>query len=58
MMDLQGGSLFVATDGKPYPVKLLKTGGKERGTVTFSEWDKGLSLTAPSPSVDISDLKG
>jgi hypothetical protein len=52
------GSIFVATTGKAYPVQLVKTGGRERGRVTFSEWDKPVSLSAPAPSVDISSLKG
>lgn len=57
------GVLYVATTGKPYPVALVKSGGKaknerEKGRIVFSEWDEDVSLNAPSPSVDISTLAG
>jgi hypothetical protein len=48
------GSLYIATTGKPYPLLLVKNGGRERGRTTFSGWDKRLLVGAPSPSVDIS----
>lgn len=51
------GSLFVATTGKPYPVLLVKSGGRETGRTTFSEWDEDFSLNAPSPSVELSSFK-
>ncbi len=52
------GVLYVATTGKPYPVALVKNGGREKGRITFSEWDEPVSLTAPSPTMDVSTLKG
>ena len=52
------GTLYVSTTGKPYPVLFVKNGGRETGRTTFSEWDQDLSLSAPSPSVDVSTLKG
>jgi hypothetical protein len=51
----QGGTLYVATTGKPYPVALRKTGS---GAINFDEWDAPVSLTAPADAVDISQLKG
>ncbi len=51
------GVLYVATTGKPYPVLLVKSGGREKGRTTFSGWDEEVSLSAPSPSVDVSTLK-
>jgi hypothetical protein len=50
----QGGTLYVATTGKPYPVALRKSGS---GAITFDEWDAPVKLTAPSDAVDISQLK-
>jgi hypothetical protein len=50
----KGGTLYVATTGKPYPVALRKSGS---GAITFDEWDKPVKLTAPSNAVDISQLK-
>ncbi len=52
------GVLYVATTGKPYPVALVKSGGKERGRTTFSGWDEEVSLSAPSPVVDVDSLTG
>jgi hypothetical protein len=51
------GALFVAATGKPYPIQLVKSGGHERGRTSFSGWDRPVSLSAPSPSIDISTLK-
>jgi hypothetical protein len=51
------GALYVATSGKPYPLLFVKSGGRERGRTTFSEWDRGVSLSAPSPWVDVSTLR-
>jgi hypothetical protein len=55
---LYEGVLYVATTGKPYPLLLVKNGGRERGRTRFSGWDRGVSLRAPSPAVDVSSLKG
>ena len=52
------GVLYVATTGKPYPVALVKSGGRERGRITFSGWGEEVSLSAPSPVVDIGSLRG
>jgi hypothetical protein len=57
------GVLYVATTGKPYPIALAKLKGKaknerEGGRTTFSEWDQPVSLSAPSPWVDVQTLKG
>jgi hypothetical protein len=56
------GTLYVATTGKPYPLALVKVKGKgaeeaEGGRTTFSEWDKPVKLSPPSPSVDVSSFK-
>jgi hypothetical protein len=45
----KGGTLYVATTGKPYPIELVKT-GSEGGRFTFSEWDKPISISPPPQS--------
>jgi hypothetical protein len=52
----KGGTLYVATTGKPYPIQIAKTGA-EGGKITFSKWDVPVTLTAPTNAVDISRLK-
>jgi hypothetical protein len=49
----KGGTLFVATTGKPYPVELRKV-GSDAGQVTFDEYNQPVSLTAPSNAIDAS----
>jgi hypothetical protein len=46
---------WVAVDGKHYVVKLETTGGDQPGTMTFTDFDKELNLTAP-PADQITDL--
>jgi hypothetical protein len=50
----QGGSLFVAATGAPYPVAL--EGGKEQGSITFADWDGDEAIEAPKGAVDLSSL--
>ncbi|HET8527787.1 MAG TPA: hypothetical protein VFL60_02665 [Gaiellaceae bacterium] len=52
----QGGSLFVAAEGTPYPVALA--GGRAQGSVTFSGWDAGEQIAAPKSALDLSKLTG
>jgi hypothetical protein len=50
----EGGTLFVSTTGKPYPLGLRKTGS---GSIVFDEWDTPVKLAAPNGAVDLSQLK-
>jgi hypothetical protein len=52
----QIGTLYVATTGPPYPIQITKkgTGG---GTITFSEWDRPVTLTAPTNVIDLEQLE-
>jgi hypothetical protein len=52
----QGGTLYVATTGKPYPVRIAKS-GSQAGQVDFDRFNESVSLTAPSNSIDISQFK-
>lgn len=51
-----GGTLYVATTGKPYPVAIIKT-GSGGGRIDFSEFDQPVKLTAPANAIDISQLR-
>lgn len=50
----QGGSLFVAAAGTPYPIALA--GGAAQGDVTFSDWNADVTFAAPKGAVDLSKL--
>jgi hypothetical protein len=50
--------LYVAATGKPYPVALIGGGAKQSGTVTFSDWNEPVSLSAPSGALDVSQFLG
>ena len=41
-------SLFIATEGKPYPLRLSGGQGAAGGTIEFSEYDKAVTLQAPA----------
>ena len=51
-----GGTLYVATTGKPYPVEIIKT-GSAGGKITFDHFNQSVTLTAPANSIDISKLQ-
>ena len=53
----KGGTIYVATSGKPYPIQLAK-GGSGGGEVSFSQYGQAVSLSAPATSIDISKLHG
>ncbi|HKC77679.1 MAG TPA: hypothetical protein VKB70_04750, partial [Gaiellaceae bacterium] len=50
--------LYVAATGTPYPVAIV--GGKkgQSGTITFSDWNAHVSLSAPGGAIAISKLGG
>jgi len=50
-----GGTLYVAATGTPYPIAIVS--GKE-GAITFDEWNKTVSISAPKGAVDIGSLGG
>jgi hypothetical protein len=53
---LYTGTLYVATTGEPYPLKLRKS-GQETGQTTFSDWNDPVSVSAPTNTVEISKLE-
>ncbi|HKN63348.1 MAG TPA: hypothetical protein VJV76_03350 [Gaiellaceae bacterium] len=50
--------LYVAATGKPYPVAIVGAKKGESGTITFGDWNKSVSLTAPDGAIDISQFGG
>ncbi len=52
----QGGTLYVATTGKPYPLEISKSGANG-GKIEFTNFNEPVSLAAPANSIDISQLK-
>ena len=51
-----GGTLYVATTGKAYPLEISK-GGASGGQITFDRFNQPVSLTPPAHAIDISQLK-
>ena len=51
-----GGTLYVATTGKAYPIEISKT-GSQGGQLVFDRFDQPVSLTPPASAIDISSLK-
>lgn len=54
---VKGGTLYVATTGKPYPLEIVKGGG-ESGKVILDRWDQPVKLSAPAGAIEISKLQG
>ncbi len=50
--------LYVAATGKPYPVALVGGKKSQTGTISFSDWNKPVSLSAPKGAIDLSQLGG
>jgi hypothetical protein len=51
----EGGSLYIAAIGKPYPVKITSTGSSS-GTITLTNWNKHVTITAPAGAIDMNKL--
>jgi hypothetical protein len=50
----QGGTLYVAAKGDPYPVALKGTA--KQGSVAFDDWNADATVEAPKGAVDLSQL--
>jgi hypothetical protein len=53
----QGGTLYVATTGQPYPLEISKSGA-DGGKVIFDQYNQSVTLTAPKNAIDISKFQG
>jgi hypothetical protein len=52
----RGGTLFVATTGRPFPIEITKTGANG-GSISFDRWDQPVALTIPADALDITQLQ-
>jgi hypothetical protein len=52
----KGGTLYVATTGKPYPVEILKTGA-QGGKFEFDRYDQPVPLSAPANAINLQQLQ-
>ena len=50
-----GGTLYVATTGKPYPIEIVKS-GSNGGRVEFDRFNQPVSLSPPANAIDVSKL--
>ncbi|HVV59961.1 MAG TPA: hypothetical protein VHC45_16480 [Gaiellaceae bacterium] len=52
----QGGTIYIATTGKPYPLSIQKTKGSDTGTLEFEDWDTPMTIAAPATYIDLDKL--
>jgi hypothetical protein len=52
----EGGTLYVATTGPPYPVEVTK-GGAAAGQILFDDWNDPVLVTPPADAIDITKLE-
>lgn len=50
--------LYVAATGKPFPVAIVGGKNGQSGAIRFGDWNKPVSLSAPSGALDISSFGG
>ena len=50
-----GGTLYVAATGKPYPVEIANA--RQHGVIVVNDINQPVTLTAPSGAIDISQLE-
>ena len=48
----------MAATGKPYPVAIVGGKPSQSGTITFGDWNKSVSLSAPNDAIDIGQFGG
>jgi hypothetical protein len=51
----KGGTLYVATTGKPYPIEIKKAGA-QGGHLSFDRFDQSVPLSPPANAIDVSQL--
>jgi hypothetical protein len=52
----EGGTLYVATTGRPYPLGIQKA-GSSGGTIYLDHWNAALSISSPAHSIDVSSFQ-
>jgi hypothetical protein len=53
----KGGTLYVATTGPPYPLKITDA-GSTGGEITLSDWNAPVTLSAPAGAIDYAKITG
>jgi hypothetical protein len=51
-----GGVLYVNATGKPYPLEITSPSSAGKGEITFSNWNKPVTIKAPAHSIDLNSL--
>jgi len=54
--ETDGGTLYVAATGPPYPLEITSPGGK--GTVSFEDWNEPFQLAPPPHPIALATIKG
>jgi hypothetical protein len=52
----KGGTLYIATTGKPYPIEISKD-GSGGGKITFNRWNGDVTVAAPKNAIDVAQLQ-
>lgn len=52
----KGGTLYIATTGKAYPIEISK-GGSGGGKISFDRWNSTVTLAAPANAIDVAQLQ-
>lgn len=52
----KGGTLYIATTGKAYPIEISK-GGSGGGKISFDRWNSTVTLAAPANAIDLAQLQ-
>jgi hypothetical protein len=52
----EGGTLYIAATGQPYPVQIVKT-GSGGGKITFDRWNSSVTVAAPANAIDVAQLQ-
>jgi len=50
------GTLYVATEGEPFPLKIEGEGGQ--GAINFTDWNDAFDIETPEDALDVSKLPG
>jgi hypothetical protein len=53
---VNGGTLYVATTGTPYPIEIVKD-GVGVGKLVFDRWNKPVTLEAPTYAINVNQLQ-
>jgi hypothetical protein len=53
---VNGGTLYVAATGAPYPLEIVKR-GSGAGKLVFDRWNQAVSLAVPTNAIDVKQLQ-